>query len=186
MYSNSQDSLDFNDLIGIKTFDEEAKHISISDQAVEKAEQISSIQFTKAIEKGNFKKVEHIFKKQIKKYRKGFQYDNGPGSGIQTTYTPSFDSLVNWLKLHKGVEDATWDKCQIKLEVYTGYSIVGAVFKTKKGVVEKCFLIRKITTGNVHIFCWYPHIFKYKNKLVYEEMSSCNGFVKEQKNLCNK
>jgi hypothetical protein len=140
--------------------------------------------FEKAIENGNFKKIEMRIKKEIKKYKYGVKFYNGPGSGLQTSFKPSLDSVVNWLLQCNGVVDATWDKCQIKLAIYPGAASIGVVFKTKKGLVEKCYKIQKGTTGQVNIFGWKLMLSKPKSKLVYRGSKDCTGFVVYQKALC--
>jgi hypothetical protein len=142
--------------------------------------------FEKAIEKGNFGKIERIVKRKIKEQKHGVEFFNGPGSGMQISFEESFDSIVNWLLLHKGVQDATWDKCQIKVAIYPGSSTIGVVFKTKNGMVEKCFKVQKGTTGQPYIFGWRPVLFKSKMKLVYKGSVDCEGFVEKQKILCKK
>lgn len=140
--------------------------------------------FCKAVEKGNFAKVERKFKRQMKKYRHGVQFDNGPGSGMQFSHTQGLDSLVAWFKKKSCVEDAAWDKCQMKQMSYPGYSSVGVRFKVGAGIVERCFLIQEGTLGSINIFGWHPHLFKAKNKLVYKKMYEQFGFVQRQKELC--
>lgn len=140
--------------------------------------------FCKAVEKSNFSKVERIVHKVIKKNRKGQKYYNGPGSGWQIDLSPGIDSITGWLKHQSCVEDAFWDKCQMKIAIYPGWSSVGGRFITKKGIVEKCFKIQEGTTGQINIFGWQPKIFKSKMKLVYKKMYDCDGFIDEQKKNC--
>lgn len=141
--------------------------------------------FCSAVEKGNFKKAERIFKREIKKRKNGTAYDNGPGSGMQITHQYNLDTLTMWLKNQPCVEDAFWDKCQNKIMIYPGWSIIGVKFKTNGGVTEKCFSIQEGTTGTIKIFGWKPHLFKAKNKLVYRKMSDCEGFIEQQQANCN-
>jgi hypothetical protein len=141
--------------------------------------------FCNSVENGNFNKAERIFKREIKKYRYGTKYDNGPGSGIQTKYTSSFDSLTNWLKYKRCVEDAYWDKCQIKEDIYPGWSSIGVKFKTSNGTFEKCFYIQEGTLGQIYFFGWRPKVFKARNILVYKKMYDCSGFIEQQKKECD-
>jgi len=140
--------------------------------------------FCKAVEKGNFKKAERIFKRQVKKRKGGTAYYNGPGSGYQITHFYNLDTLTMWLKNMPCVEDAVWDKCQQKEMIYPGSSSVGVKFNTKKGIVEKCFWIQEGTTGNVNIFGWKPHIFKSRDILRYKKMYDCKGFTELQRKNC--
>lgn len=140
--------------------------------------------FCKAVEKGNFKKAEYLFKSQVKKRKKGTACYNGAGSGYQITHHYDLDTLTRWLKNMPCVEDAVRDKCQQKELIYPGSSSVGVKFKTSEGIVEKCFWIQEGTTGNVNIFGWKPHIFKSRNILRYKKMYDCKGFIELQRQNC--
>jgi hypothetical protein len=140
--------------------------------------------FCKAVESMNFKKVERIVHRIVKKNRAGQTYFNGEGSGYQINLSPCYDSIVNWLKKQDCVEDAYWDKCQSKELIYPGSSSIGVKFKTKTGIAEKCFLVQNGTTGQVNIFGWKPKISKAKKNLVYKKMYECKGFIELQKLNC--
>ncbi|MCE3296694.1 MAG: hypothetical protein K0R65_2408 [Crocinitomicaceae bacterium] len=129
-----------------------------------------SPKLNKAIAKDNFRKVERIIKCQIKKNKKGVI----PGNGEEITHAETFDWLVSWLKKHPNVEDAAWDKCAVKIMIYPGTSILGALFKTENGTREMCFHVQvgKLGKGND------------KHVLVYKDMEKCGGFVKQQKENC--
>ena len=92
--------------------------------------------FCRATNHSNFKKVERIFSRQVKKKSKGYVYQDS-GWGIATTFYTNYDFLVNWLKKQGCVEDAIWNKNQARVAIYPSYSIIGARYKTKKGIVEK-------------------------------------------------
>ena len=141
--------------------------------------------FCKAVGKNNFNKVERLVKKEIRKKRSGTQYDNGQGSGIQVTHVYDLDTITSWLKRFPCVEDAFWDKCQVKISIYPGWSVIGVRLNTESGPSEKCFHIQEGTTGSISIFGWRPHLFKYRNKLIYKKMCDCEGFIEQQKNNCN-
>lgn len=144
----------------------------------------SERKFEKAVADLNFKKVERMVCKLVKRYQEGQTYFNGEGSGIQIDLSPSLDSINNWLKGQNCVEDAFWDKCQIKVAIYPGMSSVGVKFKTKEGIIEKCFKIQEGTTGQINIFGWHPKMSKAKKVLVYKRMYDCAGFVDLQKRNC--
>ena len=140
--------------------------------------------FCKAVENSRFKKVERIFKREFNKRRNGNEYYHGPGSGMQINHQYTIDTLTMWLKNKSCIEDAFWDKCQIKISIYPGWTIIGAIFKTKKGLVEKCFYIQEGTTGSIKIFNWQFPFFKMKNKLIYKKMYDQTGFIEQQKKNC--
>ncbi len=140
--------------------------------------------FCKAVYNMNFKNTERILHKVIKENRKGKVFFNGAGSGYQTTLAPCFDTITKWLKRQDCVEDAYWDRCQLKEDIYPGHSSIGVKFKTKNGMIEKCFLIQEGTTGQINIFSWMPKIFKSKMILVYKKMYDCENFIDQQRINC--
>lgn len=140
--------------------------------------------FCTSIDNGKYRTIERKFKREVKKRKKGVAYDNGPGSGMQISHNSDLDSLTQWFKNMDCVEDASWDKCQEKISIYPGWSIIGVKFKTKNGIEEKCFHIQEGTMGNIVFFKWKFHLFKYKNILVYKKMYNCDGFIEIQKKNC--
>ncbi len=138
----------------------------------------------KAVANSNFRKVERIVKKVIKENKTGQTYFNGEGSGYQINLSPCFDSITNWFKKQDCVEDAYWDKCQTKVEIYPGHSSIGVKFRTNSGIVEKCFQIQEGTTGQINFLGWRPKISKEKKQLVYKRMYEYNGFIELQKLNC--
>lgn len=137
--------------------------------------------FCEAIFSSRFNKAERIFNKQVKKNNKGYVYQDS-GWGIATTYYTNYEFLVNWLKKQDCVEDAIWNKFQLKAAIYPSYSIIGARFKTKKGIVEKCFMINEGTTGQINVLGWRIKIAKHKKKLVISKMFDCEKFIEQQQN----
>jgi hypothetical protein len=141
--------------------------------------------FCNAVEHLKFNKVERIFNRQVNKLAEGYVYANqDSGWGNATSYNTHYTTLINWLKKQDCVIDAFWDKCQAKAAIYPGYSSIGVKFKTKNGVVEKCFLIQEGTTGQVNILGWKPKLCKSKNKLVYKKIFDCKNFIEQQKTNC--
>ncbi|KAB1155518.1 hypothetical protein [Flavobacterium luteum] len=144
----------------------------------------SNSTFCKAVANENFNKIERLVIKQVKRHKNGQHYYNGAGSGYQTNFTSSFNSITNWFKNQTCVEDAYWDKCENKIAIYPSWTIIGVKFKTKKRIVEKCFSIQIGTTGTIHLLGWKPALFKTKNRLVYKKCYDCNGFIALQKLNC--
>jgi hypothetical protein len=134
--------------------------------------------FSKAVEKERFYKIGRLFERQVKRLNK---IETNKGN---FPYSANIDSLTNWLKDKPCVLDAINDKCQNKILIYPGHSTIGAKFRTKNGTVEKCFLIQEGTTGNIKIFKWRFHLFNSRNKLVYEKMYNCDGFVDRERQSC--
>lgn len=46
-------------------------------------------------------------------------------------------------------------------------------------------MIQQGTTGDVKIFKWRFHLFKYKDKLVYKKIYDCEGFIDRENENCN-
>lgn len=145
--------------------------------------QLSSL--GRAAKKGHWNRVERIMKHKICEQNRVFDFDNRQRKTI-LSFSVAYDTIVHWLKTSPVVEDAMWDKCMNKIDIYPGYSAVGVRFKTKKGIVEKCFVVQEGTTGNLKLFGWHPHLFRYKWKLKYKRMRDCKGFVQQQKEICEK
>jgi hypothetical protein len=142
----------------------------------------NDVKFCRVVENGNFKKTERFVKKLVRKFRNGKQFDNGPGSGMQTTFTQSFDSITTRINSQHCIEDAFWDMCQDKISIYPGFSTIGVRMKTKSGITEKCYTIQEGTTGYVRIFSWRLNLFKSRMKLFYHTMRDCGRFCKAAKN----
>jgi hypothetical protein len=138
----------------------------------------------RTVQKGQFNKAERFIKKETRKLRNGVLFDNGPGSGMQVSHVESLDSIVSMLKKLPCVEDAFWDRCQIKIAIYPGWSVIGVRFRTHDGITEKCFTIQEGTTGTVQLPCWRPKLFKARNALLYKKMAECPGFIEQQRKLC--
>lgn len=146
----------------------------------------NEIALCKAVANLNFRRTERIVKTVIKENKTGLTFYNGEGSGHQINLTPCIDSITNWLKKQDCIEDAYWDKCQIKQAIYPGHSTIGVKFRTKNGIVEKCFLVQEGTTGQINILGWEPKIFKSKKILIYEKMYNCENFIEQQKMNCER
>ncbi len=139
---------------------------------------------SKSVYKGNFNKVERTFKRQVRKHKRGIEYDNGPGSGMQISHINDIDSLIRWFKHQECVVDVTWDKCQEKIAIYPGWFVIGVKFKTNQGIKEKCFHIQQGTMGDVHLFAYRFHAFKARNILLYKKMYDYEGFIEQQRKQC--
>lgn len=135
-----------------------------------------------AVNKGKLNRVEKIVKNEILKYKYGKVATNGSSS--YPTYHEAFDSIVSWLNKKECVATAAWDKCQSKIMIYPGHAVIGAVFKTPKGDMEKTFLLRLGKIMSINRWLGWLHHFKTKERFYYKEMKHGNGFVKQQKALC--
>lgn len=136
----------------------------------------------KAIHHSNFKKLEHRFKKEVRKHKKGKIIQTGTSS--YTVHLETAEYLVSWLKKNKNVIEAHSDKCENHISIYPGWFTIGAIFQTKTGIKEKAFTVQEGKTGNIHFFKWRFHMFKSKNVLVYKHMKEIPGFVQIQRWNC--
>jgi hypothetical protein len=143
-----------------------------------------SAKLCKAVSKGNFNKVERIVKRHVN----GLPESKESESGVPTylSMDQNIDSLRMWFKRMECVDDAFYDKCQNKISIYPGWSIIGVKFKTNSGLEEKCFSIQKGTTGTINIFGWKLKVARMKSKLVFKKLYDCTGFIEEQKQNCFK
>jgi len=131
----------------------------------------------KAVEKGNFKRVEKIIKNKLIERKYGDQINNG--NAIYTSYNNVYDDLVVWLTQKKCVDLAAWDKCQIKILPYPSYATIGVIFKTQNNEVEITFHIQE---GHSSRLKYWLHA---RERLYYLSMEEVNGFVKKQISLCD-
>lgn len=138
--------------------------------------------FCRVVEKEKFGKVERIIKRMIKEIPESRDYTDT--LSFEPRMDENVESLTQWFKGFSCVEDAFQDKCQNKISIYPGWSIIGVKFRTRSGLVEKCFSIQLGTTGTINLFGWRPKIGRMKNKLVYKRMYDCPGFIVEQKRNC--
>jgi len=95
--------------------------------------------FCLAIENVNFESAENSIKKQVRKHRRGFEHVNQATGDKWVSYEYSLDSITLWLKQQPCVEDAFWDKCEVKPAIYPAPYSIGVIFLTKYGKIEKCF-----------------------------------------------
>ena len=91
--------------------------------------------FCKSVQKGNFGKLERYIKSQVRHYKRGIEYYNGPGSGMQISHAENLDSICENLKRFDCVEDATWDKCATKISIYPGWVVIGVKLSTESGII---------------------------------------------------
>ncbi|WP_123776051.1 hypothetical protein [Brumimicrobium aurantiacum] len=127
----------------------------------------------KTISKGQFNKMEHIVKTELLKYKYGTIIKSPSAS--YTNYDDSYDTIVAWLNSKSCVEQATWDKCQDKIQPYPNFSRLG--FRLKSGD-EFVFHIQQGHSNNL------KNRLKFRERLYYLSMTEDKGFVKKQITLC--
>ena len=138
--------------------------------------------FQRALASGNERAMDRWMKSEIHRVRKGQQVTT-PSSSY-TVHDPSHDSLVAFLRRQPGVEDAAWDKCIGKLDVWPGHSTIGLRWSDGTVVHERCWTVQEGIPGTINLFGWRPKVRKSRAYLKYKRARTCPGFVEQQRNYC--
>ncbi len=142
------------------------------------------LKICKAVKCNNFKKVDRLVKRQIKSIP--ISEEKGIKDSSYVSMDKNIELLTQWFKNMECIQDAFDDRCQNKIMIYPGWSIIGVMFKIGNESIERCFSIQKGTTGTINIFGWRPKISRSKNKLVFKVSYECPGFIIDQKRICVK
>jgi len=105
-------------------------------------------------------------------------------SGSYRSHAPTFDSLVAFLRRQPGVEDAAWDKCMGKLDIWPGHSNIGVRWHARGQVFERCWTVQEGIPGTLKLPGWRPHVRKDRELLKYKRSLACPGFVEQQRKYC--
>jgi hypothetical protein len=138
--------------------------------------------FQRALASGNERALDRWIKSEVHRVRKGHQVTTPSGS--YTVHDPSHDSLVAFLRRQPGVEDAAWDKCIGKLDVWPGHSNIGLRWRVGEVLHERCWTVQEGIPGTVNLFGWRPKVRKSREYLKYKRASTCPGFVEQQRKYC--
>ena len=138
--------------------------------------------FQRALSSGNECALDRCMKHEIHRVRKGHPVSTPTGS--YTAYHDTHDSLVAFLRRQPGVDDAAWDKCIGKLDVWPGHSNIGLRWRVGDEVRERCWTVQDGIPGTVNFFGWRPKVRKSREYLKYKRASVCPGFVEQQRNYC--
>lgn len=138
--------------------------------------------FQRALASGNERAMDRWMKCEIHRVRKGHPVSTPSGS--YTAYHNTHDSLVAFLRRQPGVEDAAWDKCIGKLDVWPGHSNIGLLWHAYGQVHERCWTVQEGIPGSVNLIGWRPKVRRDRQHLKYKRASICSGFVERQRNYC--
>jgi len=138
--------------------------------------------FQRALASGNERALDRWMKSEFHRVRKGHQVTTPSGS--YTVHDPSHDSLVAFLRRQPGVEDAAWDKCIGKLDIWPGHSTIGLRWRVGEVLHERCWTVQEGIPGTINFPGWRPHVRKDRQHLKYKRASSCPGFVEQQRKYC--
>lgn len=144
--------------------------------------QESNKRLVKKIKNEQFKAVERIVKKEVRKHKKGHLVNNGSGS-TYISHAQTIEKLVFWLKMTEGVEDVFSDMCESKIEIYPGWAVIGVKFTNHKK--EICYHIQEGKLGNITIGKNIRfHLLPTRNVLKYIKSYENEGFIEKQKFNC--
>ncbi len=140
--------------------------------------------FHRALNSGNERALDRWMKREFHRVRKGHQIPTSSGS--YTDHDATHDSLVAFLHRQPGVEDATWDKCINKIDLWPGHSTIGMRWHARGRVTERCWTVQEGIPGTVNLWGWRPRVRKTREHLKYKRARVCPGFVQEQRKLCER
>lgn len=136
----------------------------------------------RAIERGNTHALDHWMERELHRQRKGVLVTTSSAS--YTIHSPTYDSLVTWLRRQPGVVDAEWDRCINKIMIWPGHSTLGVRVQLKGGVSERCYTLQEGRPGTIQLFGWRPRVRKSREELKLVQVKECAGFVAEQRRIC--
>lgn len=138
--------------------------------------------FQRALASGNVHALDRWMNHELHRQRKGHPVAASQGS--YTDHAPTYDSLVAFMRLQAGVEDAAWDKCIGKLDIWPGYSTIGMRWRVDGQLEERCWGVQEGRPGTINLFGWRPKVRKNKQVLVFKKAYVCAGYVGEQRRHC--
>lgn len=138
--------------------------------------------FARALRSGTVEHVDRWMKHEIRRHRMGHVV-NTP-STTYVLHSPTFDSLVSFLRRQPGVHDAAWDGCVNKIAIWPGYSTIGLRVLINGVEHERCYRVQEGIPGAIHLFGWRPHLRKNREHLKYLGAEECPGFADEQRRNC--
>lgn len=139
--------------------------------------------FQRALASGKEHALYRWMKRELQHQRKG--HPVAASQGTYTDHAPTYDSLVAFLRRQPGVEDAAWDKCIGKLDIWPGHSTIGLRWRVGDLVHERCWTVQEGIPGTIELFGWRPKVRKDRQHLKYERAGTCPGFVEQQRKYCD-
>lgn len=140
--------------------------------------------FARALKSGKVHRVDRWVKRELHRVRKG--HEQVTPSTTYITHTPTFDTLVAFLRRQPGVSDAAWDGCMSKHMKWPGHSRIGIHFELNGSVYERCYNVQEGIPGVIRLPGWRPHVRKDREDLKYLDATECPGFVEEQRAYCER
>ena len=138
--------------------------------------------FQRALNARSEHRLDHWVKHELHRHRKR-QLISTP-NGSYSSYAPTYDSLVAFLRRQPGVEDAAWDRCMGKLDIWPGHSNIGLRWHARGQVIERCSNVQEGIPGTLKLPGWRPHVRKDRQHLKYRWAKECPGFVEQEVRRC--
>ncbi len=138
--------------------------------------------FARAVNSGKVQRVDRWMKRELHRQRKG--HPVMASSGTYIDHDATYDSLVAFLRRQPGMEDAEWDRCVGKLDIWPGHSTIGLRVSIDGKEHERCYRAQEGIPGTIRLFGWRPHVRKDREQLKFLSAAECPGFVAEQRRYC--
>ena len=126
--------------------------------------------------------MDRWMKREIQRHRTGHLVTTPSGS--YTIHDRTHDSLTAFIRRQPGVDDAMWDRCMNKIDIWPGHSTIGIRWQRGGVVYERCWSIQEGRPGTINLFGWRPHVRKSREQLKYKGAREYAGFVAEQRKQC--
>lgn len=126
--------------------------------------------------------MDRWMKKELHRQRKGHLIPTPSGS--YSSHAPTFDSLVAFVRRQPGVEDAAWDRCMNKLDIWPGHSTIGMRWPIEGRIIERCWTVQEGIPGTINLFGWHPRVRKSREHLKLKRAKDCPGFIEQQRKYC--
>jgi hypothetical protein len=138
--------------------------------------------FQYALASSNERAMDRWMKQEFHRVRNGYLIPTSSGS--YTAHDETHDSLVAFLFRQPSVDDAAWDKCIGKLDVWPGHSTIGLRWRVGDVDHERCWTVQEGIPGTIDLFGWRPKVRKNRAYLKFKRASACPGFVEQQRKYC--
>jgi hypothetical protein len=138
--------------------------------------------FQRALNAKSEKAMDRWVKRELHRHREGHLITTPSGSYL--SHASTFDSLVAFMRRQPGVEDAAWDKCIGKIDIWPGHSNIGLRWHARGRIIERCWNIQEGILGTINLFGWRPRVRKTREHLKYKRALECPGFVEQQRRYC--
>lgn len=138
--------------------------------------------FQRALRSGREHALDRWMAREVHRKRKGVIMITWESR--YTSHTATYDSLLAFLRHQTGVQDAAWDKCMAKIDIWPGHSTIGMRWQHGDRVIERCWGVQEGLPGTIKLFGWRPRVRKTREHLRYRNARECAGFVEQQKRVC--